>query len=301
MQEFNFTVSEAEAGLAAKEGLRAHFGMSRKLLRRLRWEGILRVNGQEMPLWTPLKLADRVYAAVDLDALEPKLHFPPDQQPIFQNDDLVVMSKKPGQVVHPCLNHQLEDLCSLISDDTLHPVNRLDRDTSGLVIIALNGYAHSVLAQSKIEKKYLTVVHGRFTDTDGEIVAPIARSQSSLIERCVSPYGKYAKTRYRVLAYAEESELSLVECELFTGRTHQIRVHMAHIGHAIVGDSMYGYKGKEGLTEQLAASENLIARQALHARSLNFADPRTKKQVQVVDPLPSDIESLIAHFDFICL
>ncbi|MDO5015733.1 MAG: RluA family pseudouridine synthase [Eubacteriales bacterium] len=301
MQEFNFTVSEKEIGLPAKEGLRAHFGMSKKLLRRLRWEGLLRINGQDSPLWTPLEPGDQVYAAVDLDTPHPKLHFPADQQPLFQNEDLLILSKKPGQVVHPCLNHELEDLCSLISDDTLHPVNRLDRDTSGLVIIALNGYAHSVLAQSKIEKKYLTVVHGHFTDEQGEIEAPIARSQTSLIERCVSPYGKYAKTRYRVLAYAKKSDLSLVECELLTGRTHQIRVHMAHIGHPIVGDSMYGYKDQEALAESLGASESLIARQALHAASLSFADPRTKKRIHVVDPLPSDIESLIAHCDFTSL
>lgn len=307
MQEFSFKVNQDQAGLSAKEALQARFGVSKKLLRRMRWEGRLEINGEEAPLWLMVKEGDEVYAAVDIFDPIPVLNFPLDQKPLFQNDDLVLISKKPGQVVHPCLNKDLEDLCTLISDQPLHPVNRLDRDTSGLVIIALNGHTHYALSKTHIEKIYLTIVHGRL-DSDSEIIdLPIARAQDSLVERCVHPDGKSSQTRYKVLAYAPEPDLSLVECELITGRTHQIRVHMSYLGHPILGDSMYGYADRENpnfpgstftVSERVKSLEKLMPRQALHAYSLDFLEPRNKKRILVKDPLPADIAKILDKYEF---
>lgn len=289
MQKFAYTVEEKYAGQSVREVLREEFKISRRMLKRLRWEGKTYLNQEEAMLWYPVKAGDQILALADLDLEAPRLHFPPDQEPVFQNPNMVVMSKKAGQVVHKSLNSQLVDLCGLIADQPLHPVQRLDRDTTGLVIIALNAYTHYRLSQSKIIKKYLGICHGQLDQTEGVIDAPIARAQGSIMEREVNPEGKPAQTGYRVLAYAAEPDLSLVEFRLYTGRTHQIRVHTYHVGHPLLGDSMYGRQ---------VALDLELGRQALHAYHLEFPLPYTEDRIVLDDPVPSDMQAVLDHFQF---
>ena len=157
-----------------------------------------------------------------------------------------------------------------------HPVHRLDRQTSGLVLIAKEAHVqHLLSAHNAIERIYLAVIEGKLPEPCGTIDAPIARRPGSIIERMVSPAGKCAVTHYATLA--ERGGLSLLALRLATGRTHQIRVHLAHLAHPLLGDDLYG-----GRTDR-------IARQALHAHRLRLRHPSRGEEITVHAPLPADM------------
>lgn len=284
MQHFTLVATEEHEGKTIKENLKNHFQMSARYMRKVSRLGKVFLNGKEAKLWFPVERGDFLELFIQERESKLNLNFPDDQKPLFINEDFFVISKKPGQVVHPCLNPSLEDLCSLLSDDSLHPVHRLDRDTSGLVLIALNGYTHHNLSRQTIEKKYLAIVHGKPQRTEAIIEAPIARSKTSIIERCIDPEGKYAKTSYRLLSTNTNNSYSLLECTLYTGRTHQIRVHLKHLGHPLIGDSLYGYKTED---------DKELGRQALHAYYLSFDEPKNKKRITLRDPLPYDMKKFL--------
>ena len=163
-------------------------------------------------------------------------------------------------------------------------VNRLDMNTSGLVIVAKNPFAQHVLSSEMksddFEKKYITVVKGIIKDDENTINEPIYRPTDDSIKRVVDPRGQESITHYKVLERLNDA--TVVEVKLETGRTHQIRVHMAHIGHPIIGDELYGY-----------VDENLIKRQALHAYGLKFKQPRTKEVLAFKAEIPDDMKILI--------
>ena len=163
-------------------------------------------------------------------------------------------------------------------------VNRLDMNNSGLVIVAKNAYAHHTLSvdmgNDAVEKKYITVVKGIVENDEGTINEPIYRPTEDSIKRIVDEKGQASITHYKVLERLNDA--TVVEVKLETGRTHQIRVHMSHIGHGIIGDELYGY-----------VDENLINRQALHAYSLSFNQPRTKENLEFKAELSNDIKNLI--------
>lgn len=198
----------------------------------------------------------------------------------FENENLIIFDKPCGMPVHPSIKHQGDTLgnffAHLYPDVTFRPVNRLDRDTSGLCIAAKNAHAANLL-QGTCQKVYYAAVHG-ITDKSGTIDAPIARLRESIIIRCVSPDGQKAVTHYKRLRY--NRNYSLEEILLETGRTHQIRVHFAHIGHPLAGDDMYG-----GLRED-------ISRQALHCGELTFTEPLSGEKITVKSPIPEDIGRL---------
>lgn len=214
----------------------------------------------------------------DGEALEPN---PSLNVPIaFENDNLVVFDKPGGMPVHPSIKHQGDTLGNYFSHIfpslTFRPVNRLDRDTSGLCLIAKNAYAANVL-QNCCKKVYYAAVQG-ITAESGTIDAPIARQQESIILRCVRNDGQRAVTHFRRLRYNQK--YSLEEIHLETGRTHQIRVHFSHIGNPLAGDDMYG------------GSRENIQRQALHCGEIYFKEPITGESIKVTSPIPKDIEEL---------
>lgn len=165
----------------------------------------------------------------------------------------------------------------------IRPVNRLDKDTSGLVVFAKNEYVQECLVrqmQTKdFKKEYIALSDGILEQKQGTINVPIARKENSIMERCICPNGETAITHYLVLK--EYGNYCEVQFLLETGRTHQIRVHSSHIGHPILGDTLYG-----------KASE-LIARQALHAYKIQFIHPITKRAVCFTAPVPDDIKALL--------
>lgn len=201
----------------------------------------------------------------------------------FENDNLIVFDKPSGMPVHPSIKHQGDTLgnyfAHLFPELTFRPVNRLDKDTSGLCIIAKNAHSANRL-QGRCGKLYYAAVHGS-PGSSGTINAPIARQQESIILRCVRADGQEAVTHFQQIS--SNGIYSLEEITLETGRTHQIRVHFSHIGHPLAGDDMYG------------GSREHIQRQALHCGRLNFPEPLTNEIITVSSPIPDDITALLAE------
>ena len=255
-------------------------GVSRRLLTRLkRVEGGMTRGGETVRSIDTVNRGDVIVLALEDDSfLEPNgaLNVPI----AFENESLVVFDKPCGMPVHPSVKHQGDTLGNFFAHRypglTFRPVNRLDRDTSGLCMIAKDALAAKLL-QGSCKKVYYAAVHGNIPER-GTIDAPIARERESIILRCVREDGQSAVTHYKRLAFS--GEYSLLEIHLETGRTHQIRVHFAHIGHPLAGDDMYG-----GLRTH-------IDRQALHCGQLTFISPDTGKETTVTSELPDDIRGL---------
>ncbi|MBU2703468.1 23S rRNA pseudouridine1911/1915/1917 synthase [Sporomusaceae bacterium BoRhaA] len=215
-------------------------------------------------------------------------HIEPAYEPLdiaYEDDTLLIINKAPGLLVHPTSNQQELTLANYIMGHyarrnefhNFHPVHRLDRNTSGLILIAKVPYIQQQLSEksiSGITRNYLALVHGKLLN-QGFIHAPIGRKPGSIIERIVTNEGQEALTEYTTLESFENA--TLIQVKLLTGRTHQIRVHMAYIGHPLLGDDLYG------------GTRNLINRQALHSSMLNFIHPMSKNEMCILSPLPNDM------------
>ena len=241
---------------------------------------------------------------VDLDAAPPELIPEPDIDiPIvYLDDDVIVIDKPAGLVVHPgagnttgTLVHGLLARFPEIATvgDPARPgiVHRLDKDTSGLMVVARSGIAYEQLVEKlaahDVERRYLTLVWGTPNSTSGMVDAPIGRSIREPTRMVVSATGKEARTRYEVKqTFIEPSPVALVECQLETGRTHQIRVHMSAIGHPVVGDERY-----RGVRQTISSP-----RMVLHSAAISFDHPtRTDERLAFESPLPADLAAVIAQ------
>ena len=201
-----------------------------------------------------------------------------------------MLNKPAGLAMHPMSTDLAAPnlagaLVAYLGEGTVpHFVSRLDKGTSGLLIAAKSGYVHELLRRAlhseELRREYRALPRGRVTPPRGVIDAPIARAESSLVKRCVAPDGLPSRTEYEVLSY--HGELTLLRLAPRTGRTHQLRVHMASLGHPLAGDWLYG-------TEDRA----LIARPALHSYALWFTHPLTHTALHFTAPLPEDMEQLI--------
>jgi len=239
----------------------------------------------------------------------------------YEDDDLIVINKAAGMVVHPSNGHERGTLVNALIahcgaslsgiNGVLRPgiVHRLDKDTSGLLVVAKNDRAHKKLAEQfadhgrtgPLQRRYLAIVWGDLPRNTGTIEAGIARSSTNREKMLVSnaERARFAITHYEVLerfAYNDKVVASLIACELETGRTHQIRVHLTHIGHPLLGDALYGSGFKtreaqlpEGARKALAA----MNRQALHAQTLVIEHPRTKEELAFEQEPPEDFAALL--------
>lgn len=212
---------------------------------------------------------------------------------LYEDDDILVVNKAAGLSVHPNKPNQLHTLANGIAyyyqqqgiAAKVRHIHRLDKDTSGTLLLAKHAYAQAILdkdlRERKIHRQYYAVVHGRMEEEHGTYCFPIARDPRHGTRRMVSPNGETAITHYHCLA--TKGEYSLVECKLETGRTHQIRVHFRHAGHPLVGDGLYG------------GDPTLFPRQALHAFTIQFQHPMDGRQMQIDAPIPSDLQRLFVR------
>ena len=274
----------------------AKAGLSRSAAQKLISSGAVQINGR-VCLDKSCRLQAGDVAIVYIP--EPPLLLPqPEKIPldiVYEDDDLLVINKARGMVVHPAPGHAGATLvnallhhCSSLSGaggpDRPGIVHRLDRDTTGLLIAAKNDFTHlSLSAQLRartLKREYIALVHGAVNPAAGRIEAPLGRHPRHRLRMAVTPGGREAITRYRVIAGLPP--FSLLQVNLESGRTHQVRVHMKYIGHPVAGDPLYGPRSSPRLPPPLSRG------QALHARRISFIHPRHGRQLEFTAPLPRD-------------
>ncbi len=296
LMKINYTVPGKDDGREIMRILGTEFKMSRQMIKKLKFGGTVELNGVHATVRERVKPGDVLFCEMEETCGIIK-H--PDGI-IFRHEDehYIVCDKPSGIVTHPTHGHLDDSLLTRLSDGTLHPVIRLDRETSGLILIAKNGYSHNTLSvYGNLNKKYLAVCYGRFDEDSGTIDAPIARREGSVMIREVTPDGKRSVTHYRTLHYDEAGDLSLVEFELETGRCHQIRVHSLYKGHPLAGDGLYGPNSNDNPSDLYPDSktiDGIIGRCALHAYYLSLYDPFEKCGRVFRSPLPDDMRNLFS-------
>lgn len=273
-------------------------GLTRSAAQRLLEEGAVRKNGA--PVKKNEKLTEGDVLILSLPEPEPVDILPQDipLDVVYEDDDVIVVNKPVGMVVHPAAGHPDGTLVNALlhhCGDSLSGINgelrpgivhRIDRDTSGLLIVAKNDFAHLGLAEQlqdhSLYREYEAICVGNLREDRGTVNAPIARHRTDRKRMAVDPEGREAVTHWTVLERL--SGYAYIQCRLETGRTHQIRVHMASIGHPLLGDVVYGSKRPyPGL-----------AGQCLHARRLSFVHPRTGERITVECPLPDWFQAVLA-------
>ena len=285
--KLSYKLTKEDEELYVKELLQRKFQFSSRLIRQLKLvPGSLCLNGVDC------RLRDKGKEGQILTCEYPEetSYFEPEDIPIdvrYEDDDLLIINKQPFLIVHPTNNYQEHTLANAITyymqerNETykLRFVNRLDRDTSGLIIIAKNAHAQDFLSKGEITKKYMAIVHGEITE-DGTINEPLGKDPNHVARRIVLPTGQPSITHYKVLETIPG--YTKLELRLETGRTHQIRAHMTHIDHILVGDDLYGSP----------AFPDQFGRQALHSYYLEFTHPSTGETVKVETEMPKDMEDL---------
>lgn len=245
MNELKFSIDEKWDGRDVKEFLLKN-GLSVTLLKKVKYGGIF-LNGENVTVRAELRQGDVVTVSIPDEKSDgiPPMNIP--LKIVYEDDSLLVCDKPRNMPTHPSKGNNLPTLANAVmgyfgGDFVFRAINRLDRDTSGLVIIAKNQISAGKLSESmkrgEFRKYYECVVEGCPTPSEGIIDAPIMRECEGSIKRITSPDGKRAKTEYKVVS--SDGRSSVCRVRLYTGRTHQIRVHMAHIGHPLLGDFLYG-------------------------------------------------------------
>lgn len=304
-----FVVRPDEVGERLDVFLAAHLaGWSRSQVQDLIRRGLVKVGARQ-----PHKAGQRIEAGdrIEVRAERQKLRATPEALPlsiVYEDDDLVVVDKPAGMVVHigagvkggTLVNALLHHIGALsTAGGELRPgiVHRLDRTTSGLVIVAKNDFTHRALAAAfkarEIRKTYLALVHGRIVKDEGEISRAVGRDPVRRVRMKAGGLApREALTHYRVLQ--RFPHFSFVEVQPHTGRTHQIRVHLAALGHPVVGDTLYGAPGKLRLAGR---EEKTLARTFLHAAALEFRHPRSGELLQLNANLPQELAAVLARVE----
>jgi len=299
-----FAVSELDAGSRLSGLLRRRFGMSKSLVRSLKEGDSVRVNGAPAPVTGRVAAGDRIelFVPPQLESVVTPEPVPLDI--VYEDSHILVLDKPPGQLVHPAG----VELSGTLANGVAHhlvkkgepcaagPVTRLDRLTSGLVLFAKHPHAHHrlvhAIARGEVRRTYAGVCTGVPPFDERLIDLPIARAPGSLSRRQVDEAnGQEARTHVRVVKRfgpnpALPQGAALLRLDLETGRTHQIRVHLAHIGYPLVGDPLYG-----------APAPGLIERQALHARTLCLVHPIDGRELEFSVPPPGDMQRLISALE----
>lgn len=288
-----FKVAAEDEGLKLREYLKSKQKLSSRLIKGAAIEGRITVNEKITKLNYVVKHNDEIGFNV---AKEEGQNIDPEKMDIevvYEDIDIIVVNKRPGIVVHPTKSYPNGTLANGLlyyfkekgENCIVRLVSRLDMDTSGLIMIAKNQFSHMALARDmsneNFEKSYLAIVHGNMKEKQGTINLPIYRTGGDTIKRIVDDRGQESVTHFKVVESFNKGDL--VELTLETGRTHQIRVHLTHLGHPLYGDSLYG-------TED---DSDYIERQALHAYKLKFPHPRTGDILSLETDIPEDMKELL--------
>ncbi|MCH8815391.1 MAG: RluA family pseudouridine synthase [Chloroflexi bacterium] len=270
--------------------------LSRSRIRHLVNEGLVTIDGKQVK--PSVKVNNGALVTVNVPP-PVEIELEPEEIPlniIYQDENVIVVDKPAGLTVHPAPGHPrgtlVNALLAICPDlrgigGTLRPgiVHRLDKDTSGLIVVAKNDRAsralQTQLKEREVKKTYVALVRGVPEPAEGMIDAPIGRNPRNRKKMAVVANGRDSQTKYRVVEVLAEGEYALIEAQPITGRTHQIRVHMAAIKHPIVGDSTYGKRS------------DLVDRQFLHASKLDFAMPVSQRRIEFESPLPIDLRQAL--------
>jgi len=286
----NFSVGIADIGLRLDVFAQAKSGLTRNAVQKLIENGNVLVNSTEAKSNYRLRSGDAVQiispSPIELEILPQNLPL----DIVYEDNDLIVINKPKGMVVHPAAGHHSNTLVNALLfhcagslsgiNGVMRPgiVHRIDKDTSGLLVAAKNNHAHNALAEQfaahTVKREYLAIVHGGFKGDAGKIDAPIARHKINRKKMTIAEDGKKAITNYEVIE--RMGRYTLIKCVLETGRTHQIRVHMANMGRPVLGDAVYGNEKQPHNTNG----------QVLHARLLGFVHPASGHYMEFTSPLP---------------
>ncbi len=299
-----FVVCEKWNGKVLREFLRNGCSVSRKALVRLKTvDGGILLNGKSVTVRATVYTGDRVELMLEDELADENPNVVPCgkiPQILYEDDSVIAVNKPAGMPTHTSFGHYNDALsntvCAYLKQKgkpfVFRAVNRLDADTSGIVLIAKNRYYSNILSASlkngEFKKKYIAVVSGKVTGC-GRIEGYIAREKESIIKRRLVSKSKngseYSLTEYKAVSFAEKA--SLLRVIPYTGRTHQIRIHLSSIGHSIIGDTMYGESSKD------------IMRQALHASELSFPSPINGNNIELKAEIPDDMSAVIKKYSLI--
>ena len=285
--KLQWVVTADEDGRMLRTFVRRSDRLSASLWRRVKWNGRVTVNGEAV------HNARLVVHAGDVIVCEWQeerdivpCHIP--LSVLYEDDSLLIVNKGAGMIIHPthrALHDSLVNAVAGYFEETgeeagIHPVYRLDRNTTGIVVVAKSAQVQWDLSRShdRIARHYLAVCAGHMPELAGVIEAPVGRKPGSIVEWMVREDGRFAKTAYEVIARGRDGDF--LRLRLYTGRTHQIRVHLSWLGHPLLGDDLYGGPCKA------------IGRQALHASTAEFIHPHTGQPMAFTAPLPDDMRQL---------
>ena len=296
MAKYEHIVTNEEVGLTINQILRANYKFSSRFRTKMKYQSLVDLNGVQSPGYLRPEAGD----VIGVRLPEETSDFPPEDIPldiVYEDDDLILINKQPGIIVHPTKGHPDHTIANGVMKymaDThqsfkVRFANRIDMDTTGIIIVAKNANAQNDLSDqmrhNAVVKKYIALVEGTVEQDHFTIELPIGRpTQESIRREVMTDGGKNAISEVRVIERFESAKFgphTLVEVLLHTGRTHQIRVHLSHIGHIIAGDELYG------------GSTDLIGRQALHAYHIEFTHPVTREYLPFETDYPEDIRRAI--------
>ena len=289
-QKYNYLVWSVEKEEVLKKVLIEEMGFSLRMISELKSRRAVNVNGTLRFNHEPVHVGE----IITVDLGENRSEYGLEEgvvDVIYEDEDIVAVNKSPFIVVHPTGTHLTGTLLNYMESwfrqngilEKVRFISRLDRDTSGILLIAKNRYAHHRMSQAHqdmmMQKTYVALIEGKMKRQEGEINAPIGRRENDGLKREVMEDGQTAITKYKVLKEGEK--FSLVELTPVTGRTHQLRCHMAYIGYPLIGDSLYG------------GNMEYMNRQALHSVTLEFFSPRKEEKIYLKAELPQDMQELV--------
>ncbi len=289
----NYEISEAEAGLRVEQYLKRRGYSSQNLASIKRMPESILVNGIHYYMRQALAAGDQLTVQITETQCSEKI--PPVKLPldiVYEDEDIIVINKPAGMPIHPSLNNYYNTMANALAwyykeqgkPFIFRCCNRLDRDTSGLTVVAKHlvsaGILSAMTSKRQVHREYLAIASGHIMPEAGTIRAPLARKPGTILERTVDwLHGEPAVTHYRLVR--ADSRHSLVALELETGRTHQIRIHMKYLGYPLIGDYLYH------------PDMSCIKRQALHSHKLSFPHPMTGEQMEFTAPLPEDMQAVL--------